>query len=936
MEYLLIKGLDSVNGDVGVNKEIPRDGRSRIPVSEVPEEVRKHIAFNTLGYIKESLNNLERSNYFGENDGLYLKNIVPTIPIRVINLERRPDRWQIIDKTLREQGIKHHTRFNAVDGTKIAMNDFIKNLFRNNDFNYRQGVVGCALSHIQLWQELLNSKDDYMVILEDDIDIVDDFESKLNLTLHQMFQHPYIDLNFLGYFYWKGKPEKSNSYPGMKLINIPDYMGGFYGYVISKPAAMKLLHIAKFKGIQNGIDRFAHINFNKMVVSYCEPHIIHSEYAVSENSKDSDIQRNFTPVGSMPQTPVLTNDKLVDSRQDDTKSKIKVKPIWQFSDSKELCKYLNKLTKGNYTWNNIQLTSQNDADYFVIINKPGPPEYYDPKKTIIFHMEPWVYDQNKPWGVKTWGKWAAPNENIYYKVLTHKYHHNPLEWHLNKTYSELIDYHPEKNKLLSTFVSTKNNDEGHIKRLEFLKYMEERDEVSIDIYGNGSKGYKNGKGFMKYKDDGMFPYKYTICVENNSEKNYMTEKLADGILAECLCFYWGCPNVGDYIDSNAFISINLDNFEEAYNTIKNAIEDDEWSKRIDKIRDAKLKIMNELSIMSCIEKAIEAKLPEKDPAKISKDKLKIAFLDNKLTLRGTGIATYDYADYNETLLNNSSIIITRPFEDCKNEQDTHIDAYNKFNKRFPVFYYKNMNDVESIIKKEGIDVLYIIKYGLPGDGMNTKLCKTIIHSVFDCRVPHGDKYVVVSDFLNEHYGTNHPVLPHIVRVADTNEDMFDELNIPRGATVFGCYGGVDSFDVECARNAIQNFKGDNTYFIFMNINKFTDNTNTRFISGTTDGIIKRRFINTCNAMIHGRMMGETFGLACGEFSLCDKPVITYKNSRDKFHLNILNKDAIIYKTKDDLIDIFSNWNKYNRDVSKNGYKQYTPEKVMGIFNQFLT
>lgn len=36
--------------------------------------------------------------------------------------------------------------------------------------------------------------------------------------------------------------------------------------------------------------------------------------------------------------------------------------------------------------------------------------------------------------------------------------------------------------------------------------------------------------------------------------------------------------------------------------------------------------------------------------------MKIAFLSNKLTLRGTEAAMYDYADYNENLLNNQYII----------------------------------------------------------------------------------------------------------------------------------------------------------------------------------------------------------------------------------------------------------------------------------------
>jgi hypothetical protein len=44
----------------------------------------------------------------------------------------------------------------------------------------------------------------------------------------------------------------------------------------------------------------------------------------------------------------------------------------------------------------------------------------------------------------------------------------------------------------------------------------------------------------------------------------------------------------------------------------------------------------------------------------------IAFLSNKLTLRGTEVALYDYADYNEKILGNKSVIITRDYEIIKN------------------------------------------------------------------------------------------------------------------------------------------------------------------------------------------------------------------------------------------------------------------------------
>jgi len=60
------------------------------------------------------------------------------------------------------------------------------------------------------------------------------------------------------------------------------------------------------------------------------------------------------------------------------------------------------------------------------------------------------------------------------------------------------------------------------------------------------------------------------------------------------------------------------------------------------------------------------------------DKINTAFLSNKLTLRGTTVAIFDYADYNEKILGNKSIITTRDYEKIKNEWDVDIKAYEKF------------------------------------------------------------------------------------------------------------------------------------------------------------------------------------------------------------------------------------------------------------------
>lgn len=79
--------------------------------------------------------------------------------------------------------------------------------------------------------------------------------------------------------------------------------------------------------------------------------------------------------------------------------------------------------------------------------------------------------------------------------------------------------------------------------------------------------------------------------------------------------------------------------------------------------------------------------------------------------------------------------------------------------------------------------------------------------------------------------------------------------------------------------------------------------------------------------------GETFGLTCGEFSICKKPVITYGGSVEREHLLILKDKAVIYNTPEQILNILQTFTKDNYDVSENGYMFYTPENVMAILNK---
>ena len=119
----------------------------------------------------------------------------------------------------------------------------------------------------------------------------------------------------------------------------------------------------------------------------------------------------------------------------------------------------------------------------------------------------------------------------------------------------------------------------------------------------------------------------------------------------------------------------------------------------------------------------------------------------------------------------------------------------------------------------------------------------------------------------------------------------------------------------------------------MNTDIFYEHKNIIYLPGNTNMLFKRKFINTCDALIHARGHGETYGLTCGEFAMCNKPVITWGGSREREHLIILKEKAIIYNTQEDLKIILETFEKNKYDVSDNGYMFYTPKNVMEIFNK---
>ena len=119
----------------------------------------------------------------------------------------------------------------------------------------------------------------------------------------------------------------------------------------------------------------------------------------------------------------------------------------------------------------------------------------------------------------------------------------------------------------------------------------------------------------------------------------------------------------------------------------------------------------------------------------------------------------------------------------------------------------------------------------------------------------------------------------------------------------------------------------------MNIDHFIDHSQVIFLPGNPDPIFKSSFINACDAMIHARGIGESFGLACGEFSIHNKPVITYALSPQRNHIDVLGSKAMLYKGPTELKQIFLGFDRvWHQNQDWDCYsKEFSPDTVMKKF-----
>lgn len=102
----------------------------------------------------------------------------------IISLQRSQDRREIFNK-YNSKYIKDYEFFDAIDGQTLDINDLSNKVFTKLSKNYTKGALGCALSHLALWEKCIELNEP-ILIMEDDVILSQNFKSHFNNVYNSM------------------------------------------------------------------------------------------------------------------------------------------------------------------------------------------------------------------------------------------------------------------------------------------------------------------------------------------------------------------------------------------------------------------------------------------------------------------------------------------------------------------------------------------------------------------------------------------------------------------------------------------------------------------------------------------------------------------------------------------------------------------------------
>tara|TARA_R100000005_G_C4989741_1_gene197349 strand:+ start:1036 stop:1872 length:837 start_codon:yes stop_codon:yes gene_type:complete len=116
---------------------------------------------------------------------------------------------------------------------------------------------------------------------------------------------------------------------------------------------------------------------------------------------------------------------------------------------------------------------------------------------------------------------------------------------------------PEKTKLCSMIASPKQGCAGH----RYRHKVAEKYQNDIDLVGGACGSPRIGFDSRSIdghpdKSPALYPYMFSIAMENDVYSDYFTEKITDCFASWTIPVYWGNPNIGKHFDTDGIICLD--------------------------------------------------------------------------------------------------------------------------------------------------------------------------------------------------------------------------------------------------------------------------------------------------------------------------------------------------------------------------------------------
>tara|TARA_Y100001938_G_scaffold144456_1_gene219036 strand:- start:2551 stop:3483 length:933 start_codon:yes stop_codon:yes gene_type:complete len=285
-----------------------------------------------------------------------------------------------------------------------------------------------------------------------------------------------------------------------------------------------------------------------------------------------------------------------------------------------------------YNWGDLpncfELTTGSEYDYLIVINH-SPEMYSSPReKNIAVTMEPtWSINSLKDLN-QYCSHVITSDKKIQGDGVRHTFsflftHDSRNNIHTDNLFGQTVDeylandsFHqdvdsPDYKKKMSFVIANhgalagRNHSESsnyYIRENLLLKIL--NSDLNVDIYGKGwAINDSRYKGSPPLKEEALKNYKYSICIENSCEDLYISEKFFDVFLNNCIPVYYGCLNIENAYNKDAFINFN----PQADNAIEQLKEiiDTPISWRLDAIKECKKDYYTKYNLLNYLEKLLK-------------------------------------------------------------------------------------------------------------------------------------------------------------------------------------------------------------------------------------------------------------------------------------------------------------------------------------------